>query len=116
MAFSIYEKRERMIYLNNISNVQTMFIPKLERESVGKNFFHALSTGTRQKHAFHVRGMESTALYHIVGIELPKIADGEYEYTLSDEKGTLSTGILVIGGQSKPVEYNNDMIYEQYSE
>ena len=105
-----------MIYLNNTSEVQTMFIPKSVRDSEGKVFFKAFSTGTLQGFSFHVREMESTAIYHMVSAELPKIADGEYEYTLSDEEGVLSTGILVIGGQSEPVEYNNNMTYEQYTE
>jgi hypothetical protein len=45
-----------------------------------------------------------------------KIVSGEYEYTLSDEVGVLSTGLLVIGDLELSTEYNNEIAYEQYTE
>lgn len=105
-----------MVYLNNTSEVQVMYIPMSVRDAMGKVFFKAFSTGSLQGFSFHAREYDSSAHYHMVTIELPQIADGEYEYTLSDEMGVLSTGLLVIGGLSKPVEYNNEIRYEQYAE
>lgn len=93
-----------------------MYIPKSVRDAEGKVFFKAFSTGTLQGFSFNVSECMSTPIHHMVSITLPDINDGEYEYTLSDEGGVLSTGILVIGGQSKPVEYINNMTYEQYTE
>ena len=44
------------------------------------------------------------------------IMSGEYEYTLSDEVGVLSTGLLIIGEKEMLTEYNNEITYEQYAE
>jgi hypothetical protein len=44
------------------------------------------------------------------------IPSGEYDYTLSDEVGVLSTGLLVIGDYEIPTEYNKELTYEQYTE
>lgn len=105
-----------MVYLINTRERQTLYIPRSARGAEGKVFFKAFSTGSLQGFSFHAREYDSTNLYHMVTLELPQIADGEYEYTLSDENGVLSTGILCIGGLSKPVEYNNEIRYEQYAE
>jgi hypothetical protein len=59
----------------------------------------------------------SSLLYYKMMIALPdKIMKGEYEYTLSDEVGVLSTGLLVIGDLEIPTEYNKEIAYEQYTE
>ena len=106
-----------MVYLNNTTDVQIMYIPKSVRDAHGKVFFKAYSTMNLQGFSFHSEEEESSPLYHLVAIELPSdIKDGEYEYSLSDDNGTLSTGLLVIGSLSKAVEYNNKIQYEQYSE
>lgn len=105
-----------MVYLNNTQEIQILYIPKSVRHANGKVFFKAFSTGSLQGFSFHAREYDSTNLFHMVTIELPQIGDGEYEYTLSDDMGVLSTGILVIGGLSKPKEYNNEIRYEQYAE
>lgn len=105
-----------MVYLNNTREIQELYIPKTLRNAEGRVFFQAFSTGTLQGFSFYAREYDSTNLYHKVIIELPKIKDGEYEYVLSDEKGILSTGILYIGGNDTPVEYNKEIKYEQYSE
>ena len=44
------------------------------------------------------------------------VPSGEYEYTLSDEVGVLSTGLLVVGDLEIPTEYNKEIAYEQYTE
>lgn len=59
----------------------------------------------------------SSSLYHTIMVSLlDNIAQGEYEYTLSDEVGVLSTGLLVIGDLEIPKEYNKEIAYEQYTE
>lgn len=106
-----------MVYVNNTTDVQIMYIPKSVRDANGKVYFSAYSTMNLQGFSFHSEEEESSSLYHLVAIELPNdIKDGEYEYTLSDNNGILSTGLLVIGGLSKAVEYKNEIQYEQYSE
>lgn len=59
----------------------------------------------------------SSSLYHTIMVSLlDNIAQGEYEYTLSDEVGVLSTGLLIIGDLENPTEYNKEIAYEQYTE
>ena len=106
-----------MIYLSNIPDVQMMYIPKSLRDAEGRVHFKAYSTVNLQGFSFQAEEEEASSLYHLLAVELPSnIDDGEYEYTLSDSLGELSTGLLVIGALNKPFEYNNEIRYEQYSE
>lgn len=53
-------------------------------------------------------------LYFKVAIKLPAdMPSGEYEYTLSDDAGVLSTGLLILGESLSPTEYNKVIQYEQ---
>ena len=48
-------------------------------------------------------------------VELPAdINTGEYEYELTDDAGLVSTGLLVIEGESVVYEHNLSVQYEQY--
>lgn len=48
-------------------------------------------------------------------VELPADTNtGEYEYELTDDAGIVSTGLLVIEGESVVYEHNLSVQYEQY--
>ena len=58
--------------------------------------------------------LNTSALYYRVAVALPSdLADGEYEYTLADEVGTLSTGIAYVGELARPTETDTHIEYEQ---
>lgn len=106
-----------MIYLQHTADIQRMYIPKNGRDARGNIFFKAFSTINQFEFSFDAAEEGNSLLYHKVLVELKEgIPSGEYEYTLSDEVGVLSTGLLVIGNLEIPTEYNKEIVYEQYTE
>ena len=106
-----------MIYLKHTTDLQMMYVPKDGRDAKGNVFLKAFSTINQFGFSFDAAEENSSLLYHKVLVELKQdIPSGEYEYTLSDEVGELSTGILVIGELDTHVEYVIDKEYEQYTE
>lgn len=104
-----------MIYLKHTTDLQMMYIPKDGRDAKGDVFFKAFSTINQFGFSFYAAEENSSSLYHKVLVELTEdIPSGEYEYTLLDEMGVLSTGLLVVGDLDKPMEYNKVTTYEQY--
>lgn len=106
-----------MIYLKKTSDLQMMYVPKDGRDAQGDVSFNAFSTINQFGFSFDAAEENSSLLYHKVLVELKEdIPCGEYEYTLSDEVGVLSTGLLVVGDLDNPMEYNKETTYEQYTE
>ena len=106
-----------MIYLKHTTDLQMMYVPKDGRDAKGDVSFSAFSTINQFGFSFDAAEENSSLLYHKVLVELKQdIPSGEYEYTLSDEVGVLSTGLLVIGDFELPTEYNKEIAYEQYTE
>lgn len=104
-----------MVYLKHTTDIQMMYIPKEGRNAKGNVFFKAWSTINQFGFSFDAAEENNSLLYHKVLVELKEnIPTGEYEYTLSDEVGELSTGLLVIGNLENPIEYNKVTEYEQY--
>ena len=103
-----------MIYLKNISTPQMVFIPK-SRETEGSLVFSIKSTiNLSVSVESRVVDLQSV-LFIQFSIELPAdIATGEYEYSLTDDAGVVSTGLLVIEDTSVVNEYNLSVQYEQY--
>lgn len=105
-----------MIYLKRSADAQYICIPKT------RNASGELMLTLRNKinnNAFFFTSVDSNSswLYHMVMILLSdNMPNGEYEYTLVDNKGLLSSGIMVVGDQENIVEYNNTIEYEQYEE
>ena len=94
-----------------------MHIPKNGRDAKGDVFFKAFSTINQFGFSFYAAEENSSLLYHKVLVELTEdVPSGEYEYTLFDGIGELSTGLLVIGDLDNPMEYNKETTYEQYTE
>ena len=103
-----------MIYLKNISTSQEVFIPKC---SDANGVLTLVLKNTVDLVAFEqdVEDANTSELYFKVNIELPTdIASGEYEYSLMDDAGVISTGLLVVGESFSPTEYNKTIQYEQY--
>lgn len=106
-----------MIYLQNTQEAQVVYVPRSDgSRPQGDLVFKATNTinleeGINQA----VTDLQTSDLYFNLAIELPAgLTDGEYEYTLSAEGETLSTGLLVVGDYSKPNEYDKNITYEQY--
>ena len=110
-------EKGNMIYLRHTTDLQMMYIPKDGRDATGDVFLKAFSTINQFGFSFYAAEENNSLLYHKVLVELKKdVPSGEYEYTLSDEMGILSTGLLVIGDLDNPMEYNKETTYEQYTE
>lgn len=103
-----------MIYLKNISTPQMVFIPK-SRETEGSLVFSIKSTiNLSVSVESRVVDLQSV-LFIQFKIELPAdTATGEYEYSLTDDAGVISTGLLVVEDTSVVSEYNLSVQYEQY--
>lgn len=103
-----------MIYLKNISTPQMIFIPK-SRKTEGSLVFSIKST---INHSVSVNASVvdlQSELFIQFPVELPAdINTGEYEYELTDDAGLVSTGLLVIEGESVVYEHNLSVQYEQY--
>lgn len=104
-----------MIYLENITDQQQMWIPK-QIESSGPLSFKAYSTVNLQGFVLPAEDISSSQLYYEFRISLPENLNiGEYAYTLSDNDKVVASGLLVIGETSQSVEYYEEFAaYEQY--
>lgn len=104
-----------MIYLQNTSESQEMFIPRNGETPQGDLVFKAKSTIDLAEFNLEVSDLQTSDLYFNLEIELPAgLPDGEYEYTLLSGQIPVSSGLLVIGVYTKPSEYNKEIEYEQY--
>ena len=105
-----------MIYLQNTSDTQEIFIPRSGDYPREDLVFMAESTIDLDVEINQgVTDLQTSDLYFNFKVELPAdIPDGEYEYTLLSGQTPVSSGLLVIGENSRPSEYNKDIQYEQY--
>lgn len=105
-----------MIYLQNITKSQVMFIPRNGVTPQGDLVFKAKSTIDLEVEINQVvTDLQTSDLYFNLAISLPTdLPNGEYEYTLAVGEILVSSGLLVIGENSKPSEYNKVITYEQY--
>lgn len=104
-----------MIYLRHTTESQGFYIPKNGRKPVGKLTFKAKSVVGLSEISSEVIDLNISAYYYNVAIALgADVQRGEYEYSLTDEDGELSTGLLVVGEDRNAKEYNQEIIYKQY--
>lgn len=104
-----------MVYLDNRTDMQTLFIPKGLRDARPQLRLLMKSTIGLLEVAYDVILADNTMLYHKVEVALQGVLPaGEYEYILMDDAGALSTGILILGDLDRPEEYINNAEYEQY--
>lgn len=105
-----------MIYLQNTRESQVMFIPRNGETPQGDLVFRAKSTIDLVVEINQdVTDLQTSDLYFNLAIELPAgLPDGEYEYTLLSGQIPISSGLLVIGENGRPSEYEKEITYEQY--
>ena len=104
-----------MIYLHNTSEAQVVFIPRNGVTPEGDLVFKAKSTIDLTDFSQVVTDLQTSDLYYNLAVTLPAdLTDGEYEYTLAAGDIILSSGLLVIGENFSPEEYNKTITYEQY--
>lgn len=103
-----------MIYLNTISERQVVYMP-IQREREGNLSLSLKSTINQSVH--EIPDVTEERFIHFVQLSfgLPVDMDaGEYEYTLIDDAGIISTGLMIVETLSCPTEYNKAIQYEQY--
>lgn len=105
-----------MIYLQNTTESQVMFIPRNGVTPQGELVFKAKSTIDLEVEINQVvTDLQTSDLYFNLALTLPTdLPNGEYEYTLAAGEILVSSGLLVIGENGKPNEYNKVITYEQY--
>ncbi len=105
-----------MVYLNNTTEAQVLFIPKDGAMADGDLIFRAKSTIDLETEIdLFVIDLQTSDLYFNLSLTLPEgVPVGEYEYTLTAGDEVMSTGLLVIGENFHPRQYEKDITYEQY--
>jgi len=106
-----------MIYLQNTSEEsQVLFIPRNGETPEGDLVFTAKSTIDLDEISLEVTDLQTSDLYFNIAVTLPAgLPNGEYEYTLMAGDVPVSTGLLVIGDNFSPSQYNKEIVYEQYT-
>lgn len=112
---NLYLKKSVMIYLSKTGTPQMVYIPK-GRETIGSLVLSLRNTINQSVPVMvNVVDLQSD-LYVQFRIDLPAdIETGEYEYSLTDEAGVISTGLLFIEDLSELQEYQISIKYEQYN-
>lgn len=105
-----------MIYLQNNTEPQVMFIPRNGDTPQGGLVFKAKSTIDLDVEINQdVTDLQTSDLYFNLAVTLQAgLPDGEYEYSLMAGEILVSSGLLVIGENFRPSEYNKEISYEQY--
>ena len=105
-----------MIYLQNTTESQVLFVPRNGAEASGELTLKARNTLNQDFIIDRVLDLRTSDLYFNLSITLPEdCPDGEYEYALMDGNIVLSTGILVLqSADARTDEYDKDIVYEQY--
>ena len=105
-----------MIYLQNTTESQVLYVPKNGTEASGELTLKARNTINHDFVIDQVLDLNTSDLYYNLAIALPAgCPDGEYEYALMDDGIVLSTGILILESSDVRNEYNKDIEYEQYN-
>lgn len=106
-----------MIYLENTTDSQVAFIPKNDTPPSDDLVFTAKSTVDLDTVVSQeVLDLETSDQYFNTAVTLPSgLPNGEYEYTLTSGEITLSSGLMILGENTSPSQYNQDITYEQYT-
>ena len=106
-----------MIYLDDKTTPQAMFIPKAVTGQAGELSLRMVSTVDNTTPVdVTVVNVDTHDLYYNVAVALPEDAQpGEYEYTLTAGGIVVSDGIVIVGEPKNQYnEYGNQEQYEQY--
>ena len=104
-----------MIYLDKTEQAQVLFIPRNKQGTNGGLVLKCKSSINQQAWESKVIDLQTSTYYYRVSFVVPAEApQGEYQYTLSDDEGVLSKGILIIGENQKIIQYEKSAEYKQY--
>ena len=104
-----------MIYLKNISDAQTLMIPRNGEIVTGEMALVMRNTTDHQETTLSVTDLNTSGLYFNIAVVLPGgLADGEYQYYLKDGNIQVSCGILYIGDLQSPRQHETTITYKQY--
>lgn len=107
-----------MLYLQNTKEAQVLFVPKNGEIPSGDLVFKAKSTiDLAIEIDIQVVDLDLSSLYLQLAVQIEgDIPNGEYEYTITvgEDQEVISTGLLIIGENSKPEETETSIEYEQY--
>lgn len=104
-----------MIYLKNISEAQTLMIPRNGEVAAQSLSLVLRNTTDHQGATLSVIDLNTSELYFNLAVVLPEgAANGEYHYQLMDGNILLSCGLLIIGEPQNPSQYEKTITYQQY--
>lgn len=105
-----------MLYLQNTEEAQVLFVPKNGQIPPGDLVFEAKSTiDLVTEINIQVVDLDISSQYMYLSVILQgEVTNGEYEYTVKSDDTVVSTGILIVGDNSHPDQYNHEIEYEQY--
>lgn len=103
-----------MIYLKNTTESQVLMIPRSGASTSGDLALRLRNTTDLREMEISVIDLNVSGMYYNLAITLPEgIASGEYEYCLVNDC-ELAKGILVLGTESNPYQYAEEITYTQY--
>ena len=111
-----YTKSTDMIYIDNSTTAQVVYVPASEKKVEGSLTFMLMSTVNRQEAlSVSVTQEGQSDLYYKFKLTLTnKMQEGEYEYILKQNNDILDCGLAIVGSSSPKTEYNSVIQYEQY--
>ena len=115
-GFLYYIERAEMIYLNNSTKAQVVYIPATSIKADGTLTFTLKNTiDNNEPISLSVTSTNESDIYYKFNISLSaKIQEGEYEYELKKGTTDLEKGLAMVGESSQKKEYNTIISYEQY--
>lgn len=103
-----------MIYLNHISKLKSVYVPRC-RDRVGDLKISLRNTVNQSVLVVTDIECDEFQLHYLLRFYLPdNFPYGECEYTLMDDGGVISSGILMVEDYKCPNEYHNAIQYEQF--
>ena len=104
-----------MIYLKNISDAQSLMIPRNGEIVTGEMSLVMRNTTDQQETTLSVTDLNTSGLYFNLAVALPGgLADGEYQYSLKDGNIQVSCGLLYVGDLQSPSQHETTITYKQY--
>ena len=104
-----------MIYLKNISDAQTLMIPRNGEIMTGEMALVMRNTTDLRETTLSVTDLNTSGIYFNLAVALPGgLADGEYQYSLKDGNIQVSCGLLYVGDLQSPSQHETTITYKQY--
>lgn len=104
-----------MIYLKNISDAQSLMIPRNGEIVTGEMSLVMRNTTDHMETTLSVTDLNISGLYFNLAVALPGgLADGEYQYSLKDGNIQVSCGLLYVGDLQSPSQHETTITYKQY--